>query len=97
MGITQSGINPQEVLNLLARIQDEYKKDMETTYDYIKMDIRKKMDIAYGGEAADALMKNTTNLMTNCESALNTIITSVATNMTEDLSDAKATDQNLAG
>jgi len=96
MAITKSGIDPTEVLNLLTKI-DEYKTKMNDVYSYIQTDVHKEMDAAYGGEAANALMKNTDQLMTNCEEALDTIIKTVATNINGDLDDAKATDQNLAG
>lgn len=95
MGVTQSGINPNEVLSLLTKI-DEYKAKMNDVYSYIQTDVKREMDEAYGGAAADALMKNTNALMTNCEESLDTIIRTVATNINGDLDDAKATDQNLA-
>lgn len=96
MGITKSGINPQEVLSLITRI-DDIKKRMNAVYTKIDTSTRDRMNRAYGGEAATALMTNTTKLMKNCEEELDSIVKMMASNMNGDLDDAKATDQNLAG
>ncbi len=94
MAITVSGIDPTAVQALVRRIQ-EFNRFMDQKFNYIETDIKKKMDQAYGGAAADSLMAKTVRLMSATREVNTKMIKNVVENINDDLNDTQHLDNSL--
>lgn len=94
MAVTVSGIDPSQVQSLASRI-NEYNKWMDQKMNYIQNDIRKRIDQAYGGNAADKLMDKTVRLMNETREVNKKLITNMVGNINDDLDDTQKTDNSL--
>ena len=95
MAITVSGIDPQQVQQLVARIND-YAKFMEQKFDYVRTTVKSNINRAYGGNAADSLMGKTERLMNQVSAEQKRLISFMIRNINEDLDDTQRTDDSLS-
>ena len=94
MAITVSGIDPAAVQQLVQRIND-FNRFMETKFNYIRNDVKNQINRAYGGNAADSLMRNTVSLINSTEEVNKKLISNMVGNINDDLDDTQKTDNSL--
>ena len=93
---TQSGIDPQAVLNMVEDIRS-LKRTMQSNLDEVVGPVMEQIERSYSGHAADALKTNIRTQVPVINDFLNRLISNLVTNINDDLEDTQRTDDTLAG
>jgi len=93
---TQSGIDPQAVLNMVQEIGN-LKRVMIRNLEEVNGPVMGEIERSYSGHAADALKANIRTQVPILEDFLERLVSNLVTNIGDDLEDTQRTDDNLAG
>ena len=93
---TQSGIDPQAVLNMVQDIT-ACKKTMIQNLNEVNGPVMGEIERSYSGHAADALKTNIRTQVPVLEDFLERLVSNLVTNIGDDLEDTQRTDDVLAG
>jgi hypothetical protein len=93
---TQSGIDPQAVLNMVQDIT-ACKKTMIQNLNEVTGPVMGEIERSYSGHAADALKNNIRTQVPVLEDFLERLVSNLVTNIGDDLEDTQRTDDVLAG